>query len=93
MITKEHTAVIGGGKDCYAPQVGLYVDHLTPGQLRQRAANDRADALALAGKLSAASVAMLLNDAAQCEVRAALLEMDAADSRFWKGGDGARGTA
>lgn len=76
MITQEHTAVIGGGKQTAASN--LYITHLTPAQLRCRAADSRADALTLAGKLSAASVAMLLTDAAQCELRAATLECTAA---------------
>lgn len=52
------------------------IDHLTVAQLRRRAADDRADALALANRLSAGSVAMLLSDAARCELRAATLDLE-----------------
>lgn len=51
-----------------------YLDHLSVGQLRQRAANDRADALALVDRASAATVSMLLEDAERCESRAMMLE-------------------
>lgn len=87
MITNEHTAPVGGCKGA-ATSGALYIDHLTPDQLRRRAADDRADALALAGRLSAGSVAMLLSDAARCELRAAVLEMEETP-RFEKIGDAA----
>jgi hypothetical protein len=85
MINDDHTAACGVRKESCASN--LCIDHLRPDQLRRRAADARADALALAGRLSAASVAMLLNDAAQCELRASLLDMEGTQSAFQKVGD------
>jgi len=73
-------------EDALLPQI----DHLTVAQLRRRAADDRADALALASRLSAGSVAMLLADAARCELQASVLEMGDAPPGFPNVGDGRR---
>lgn len=81
MITEEHTAVLGGGKAKHASDVPLlFIDHLSVDQLRQRAADDRADALAMASHTSAATVSMLLEDAERCEARATMLEQRCGDS-------------
>lgn len=78
MIPKEHTAVIGGCKETC--DTNIYIDHLRPDQLRRRAADARADAAALADRLSDATVAMLLSDAVRCELRASQLELNEAQS-------------
>nr|WP_295828349.1 hypothetical protein [uncultured Azospirillum sp.] len=78
MIASKHTAVYGGDKDACVSD--FYIDHLRPDQLRQRAADERADALMLAGKLSAETVNMLLTSADRCEMRAAVLEYMAGGS-------------
>lgn len=78
MTPKEHTAVIGRCKETCAGNI--YIDHLRPDQLRRRAADARADAVALADRLSDATVAMLLSDAARCELRASQLELKEAQS-------------
>ncbi|MBP2297846.1 hypothetical protein [Azospirillum picis] len=53
-----------------------YIGHLTSAQLRERAANDRDDAAAMAGRASPACILMLLEDAERCEARAELLERE-----------------
>lgn len=75
MINHEHTAVVGRCKGKSMPDAQLpYIDHLSVDQLRQRAADDRADALAMVNRASAATVSMLLEDAERCESRATMLE-------------------
>ncbi|MFS2013723.1 hypothetical protein ACCD06_28280 [Azospirillum sp. CT11-132] len=81
MINHEHTAVVGRCKGKRMPDAQLpYIDHLSVDQLRQRAADDRADALAMASHASAATVSMLLEDAERCEARATMLEQRCGDS-------------
>ncbi|CAO3417859.1 hypothetical protein [Azospirillum endophyticum] len=81
MINHEHTAVVGGCKGKRVPDAHLpFIDHLSVDQLRQRAADDRADALAMVGHASAATVSMLLEDAERCEGRATMLEQRCGDS-------------
>ncbi|WP_044551647.1 hypothetical protein [Azospirillum lipoferum] len=81
MINHEHTAVVGGCKSKRMPDAHLpYIDHLSVDQLRQRAADDRADALVIAGHASTATVSMLLEDAERCESRATMLEQRCGDS-------------
>ncbi|MGF7178474.1 hypothetical protein [Azospirillum doebereinerae] len=75
MINGEHTADVGGCKGAAASLHLPYILHLQPAELRHRAAAERADAMALSGRYSAACVAMLLADAERCEARAAELEM------------------
>lgn len=75
MINHEHTAVVGRCKGKSMPDAQLpYIDHLSVDQLRRRAADDRADALAMVDRASAATVSMLLEDAERCEARATMLE-------------------
>lgn len=75
MINHEHTAVVGGCKGKCMPDAQLpYIDHLSVDQIRRRAADDRADALAMVDHVSAATVSMLLEDAERCEARATMLE-------------------
>lgn len=70
MINHEHTAVVGGCKGKRMPDAHLpFIDHLSVDQLRQRAADDRADALAMVGHVSAATVSMLLEAAYVAAVR------------------------
>lgn len=81
MINHEHIAVVGGCKGKRMPDSQLpYIDHFSVDQLRRRAADDRADALAMVGHASAATVSMLLEDAERCEMRATMLEQRCGDS-------------
>lgn len=81
MINRAHTASNGGGKGRAMPDAHLpYIDHLTVDQLRKRAADDRADALAMASRASAGCISMLLEDAERCEIRATMLEQRCADT-------------
>lgn len=81
MINHKHTAVVGGCKGKRMPDAHLpYIDHLSVDQLRRRAADDRADALAMVDQASAGTVSMLLEDAERCEARATMLEQRCGDS-------------
>lgn len=81
MINHEHTAVVGGCKGERMPDAHLpFIDHLSVDQLRRRAADDRADALAMVDHASAATISMLLEDAERCESRATMLEQRCGDS-------------
>ncbi|WP_042695632.1 hypothetical protein [Azospirillum sp. B506] len=80
MINHEHTVVVGARKGKRMPDAHLpFIDHLSVDQLRRRAADDRADALAMVDRASAATVAMLLEDAERCELRATMLEQRCGD--------------
>ena len=81
MINHQHTAVVGGSKGKRMPDAQLpYIDHLSVDQLRQRAADDRTDALEMIDRASAGRISMLLEDAERCETRATLLEQRCGDS-------------
>ncbi|CAO3407831.1 hypothetical protein [Azospirillum largimobile] len=81
MINHEHTAVGGGCKGKRMPDAHLpFIDHLSVDQLRQRAADDRADALAMVNRASAGCISMLLEDAERCEERATMLEQRCGDT-------------
>ncbi|WP_372396884.1 hypothetical protein ABMY26_22605 [Azospirillum sp. HJ39] len=81
MINHEHTAAVGGSKGKRMPDAQLpYIDHLSVDQLRQRAADDRSDALEMIDRASAGRISMLLEDAERCETRATLLEQRCGDS-------------
>lgn len=81
MINRQHTAVGGGCKGKSMPEAQLpYIDHLSIDQLRRRAADDRADALALIGGSSPGTLSMLVEDAERCEARATMLEQRCSDS-------------
>jgi len=81
MINHEHTVVVGGCKGKRMPDAHLpFIDHLSVDQLRQRAADDRADALAMVNRASAGCISMLLEDAERCEERATMLEQRCGDT-------------
>ncbi|XEY15213.1 hypothetical protein ABMY26_00610 (plasmid) [Azospirillum sp. HJ39] len=81
MINHERTSVFCRRKRGSVPDTTLpYIDHLSVDQLRQRAADDRSDALEMVDHASAGRISMLLEDAERCETRATLLEQRCGDS-------------